>query len=84
MGTTPLTNVELGRRLGVGHSMASRLRHGKRAPGIAVMKKMAEEFDIPWADVCDARAKGAEATGQLIREHAGTPGAPEDRDPVAA
>ena len=42
----PLTNVEVGRRIGVNHSTASYYRSGKRLPAMPVLMKIFNEFDI--------------------------------------
>lgn len=84
-----MTNEEFGRRIGVGHSMASRLRSGDRAPGPDTMRRICAEFQIPVREMLDCRALGPECTGELIRKRleeldAGAAGASAQRDSVAA
>lgn len=66
--TRYISNAELGRRIGVGHSMASRLRSGDRAPGAQTMRRLSSEFGIPIEDLLASHAEGPAATGRLIRE----------------
>jgi transcriptional regulator with XRE-family HTH domain len=63
-----MTNEELGRRIGVGHSMASRLRSGARAPGAQTMRRLSSELGIPIEELLAAHAEGSAATGKLIRK----------------
>lgn len=62
-----ITNEELGRRIGVGHSMASRIRSGHRAPGAQTMRRLSSELGIPIEELLEAHGKGPKATGALIR-----------------
>lgn len=64
---TSLTNQEFGERIGVGHSMASRIRSGQRLPSVAVMKRISEEFDLPLETLVLRHEQGPEAFGKLIR-----------------
>ena len=45
--STRLSNVELGRLIGLDHSSASRLRRGERGASVAVMVKIEELFGWP-------------------------------------
>jgi transcriptional regulator with XRE-family HTH domain len=63
-----LSNEEFGRRIGVSHSMASRIRSGKRLPGTRVIGKIHREFDIPLEALVAAHDEGREAFGRLIRD----------------
>lgn len=62
-----MTNQEFGDKTGCHHSMASRLRAGKRRPSLDLMQRISEEFGIPLQDLIDARNEGSEAVGQLLR-----------------
>lgn len=62
-----LTNEEFGKRIGVTHSMASRLRAGKRLPSVTVLRSISREFGIPAKDLLDAHNRGAGEFGALIR-----------------
>lgn len=64
-----LTNSELGERLGCSHSMASRLRAGKRLPGHASLPRVLQALDIPLDEGVRAYSKGPEAFGRLVRRH---------------
>lgn len=64
----PLTNREFGDAVGIHHSMASRIRNGKRLPGIDTIGRIAEVYGIPEKRLLDARKKGEEAFGRLIQK----------------
>lgn len=61
-----LTNEQLGERIGVTHSMASRIRNGHRLPGTQTLRAIHREFGIPLDDLMDAHGKGPEEFGQLL------------------
>lgn len=69
-----ITNREFGERIGVTHSMASRIRHGQRLPGVSTMERISEEFGISMRSLLAARKKdvesegGASHTGELIEK----------------
>ena len=63
----PLTNQELGDLIGCTHSMASRLRSGKRLPGLDTLERIQREFGIPWDTLIAARAKGQAEFGKVFR-----------------
>lgn len=63
-----LTNKELGDRIGVSQSMASRIRNGKRLPSIPVMIRMASYLDCDLIRLVNAHTQGANAFGVLVRE----------------
>lgn len=65
-----VTNQEFGDRVGCHHSMASRLRSGKRLPGVDMMVRISEEFAIPIKELVHARQQGREAMGELLRKRA--------------
>lgn len=66
--TNGITNRELGELLGCTHSMASRLRAGKRLPGPSITFALNERLGIPWEVLMDARARGQVAFGRMLRE----------------
>ncbi len=63
----PLTNQQFGDRIGCHHSMASRIRSGDRMPGPNLIQRISEEYGIPMKTMMDARNRGEEAMGRLIR-----------------
>lgn len=62
------TNRELGAKIGVSPSMASRLRNGKRRPSLATVRRISRELDIPLERLVTAHGNGAKATGKLITQ----------------
>lgn len=62
-----MTNSELGRRIGVSHSMASRIRNGKRLPGTQVVAALNVECGIPLDELMRAHGEGPAAFGKLVR-----------------
>lgn len=62
-----MTNEEFGQRVGCHHSMASRLRAGKRLPGLDLMQRISKEFGVPLTELVDARNKGGEAFARLLQ-----------------
>jgi transcriptional regulator with XRE-family HTH domain len=62
-----MTNEEFGRRIGVGHSMASRIRNGQRCPGVGTLARIHEVLGIPLVELTEKHRKGPEAFGKLIR-----------------
>lgn len=63
----PLTNQELGELIGCTHSMASRLRAGKRLPGLDTLQNIQRVFDIPWDKLIAARNAGQDEFGRVFR-----------------
>jgi len=63
-----MTNQEFGERVGVTHSMASRIRSGHRLPSTGVLVRIHEQFGVPLQELMDAHQNGCEAFGRLIRE----------------
>ncbi len=60
MGTTiRISNAEFGRRIGVGHSMASRIRSGQRVPSTGRILRIHEEFGLPLDELMAAAASPA-------------------------
>jgi transcriptional regulator with XRE-family HTH domain len=66
-----LSNKELGSRIGVSQSMASRIRNGRRRPGVRTIERIHREFDIPLAVLLEAHRAGAPAFGALLTEYLG-------------
>lgn len=62
-----MTNDELGRRIGVGHSMASRIRNGKRLPSTGTLHAIHREIGIPLDELLCAHEEGPDAFGVLVR-----------------
>lgn len=63
---TVITNEEFGNRIGVSHSMASRIRNGRRLPGTQVLWAIHREFGIPVEELMAAHQDGPTAFGELI------------------
>jgi hypothetical protein len=47
--------------------MASRLRVGKRLPGLDTMRNISERLGVPWTDILNARDAGPDEFGALLR-----------------
>ena len=62
-----ISNRELGERIGVSPSMASRLRNGRRGPSVPVLYAISEEFDLPLSRLVAARVEGPEAFGAVLQ-----------------
>jgi len=62
-----MSNEEFGRRIGVSHSMASRIRSGDRLPSVATMQRIADEFEIPLETLVLRHTQGPTEFGRLIR-----------------
>lgn len=56
--TVRLTNVEIGRLIGLDHTSVSRLRRGERRCSIAVMVRIEDQFGWPVRDQFAAMADG--------------------------
>ena len=64
-----MTNREFAERVGCHHSMASRLRAGKRAPSLEMMSRISKHFrTVSLDELVDAHLEGPEAVGALLRE----------------
>lgn len=61
-----LSNDELGRRIGVSHSMASRIRNGRRLPSTRTLARICQEFDIPLPEAHQAYECGPLEFGLLV------------------
>lgn len=64
-----VTNKEFGRKVGCHHSMASRIRAGKRLPSVEMMNRIAEAYpQVTVNEMVQARLEGgAEAVAMLLR-----------------
>lgn len=67
--TQPMTNKAFGEAAGCDFTMASRLRNGDRLPGIRLMIRISEAFDLPYDDLMAAYQEGAPAFGAYLRTH---------------
>lgn len=56
----PLTNEEIGRKLGLAHSTVSRMRRGQRVTSPSVMARMLEEFGVPPGKMLRAAASASQ------------------------
>ncbi len=68
VATRPLTNMEIGDRLGIHHSMASRLRHGQRLPSADLQDRISVEFGVSLDELGRHRRLGAVALGRFLHE----------------
>lgn len=66
-----LTNEEFGTKVGCHHSMASRLRSGKRLPGVVLMGRISKAYRIPMDDLMAAHRKGPKAFARLLKTRCG-------------
>lgn len=64
-----LSNKELGDLIGVSHSMASRIRNGRRLPGTRTLGAINRGLGVPLSDLHAAHREGPAAFGALLREH---------------
>lgn len=55
---TTLTNVEVGRRIGLHHTSVSRIRKGERVPSLEVMQVIAKQFGWTLDDQAQCKAQG--------------------------
>lgn len=62
-----MTNEGFATAVGCHFTMASRLRNGRRLPGLALMAKIKEAFNLPYDDLMAAYDEGAEAFGRYLR-----------------
>jgi transcriptional regulator with XRE-family HTH domain len=51
------TNVEIAERLGLNHSMVSRLRIGERVGSVDVLSRISSEYNVPLGPLVDAAVK---------------------------
>lgn len=63
-----MTNDELGRRIGCSHSMASRLRSGKRLPSLQLMHRISDELHVDESVLIRAHKRGPESFGRTLRK----------------
>lgn len=64
-----MTNEDFGKAVGCSHSMASRLRAGKRLPSASLMERIGTVFGIPADEMLRAHKRGADSFGRLIRKY---------------
>lgn len=76
----PISNRELGHRIGVSPSMASRLRNGHRTPSMPVLRRLVKAFDLSLDDAVRASSEGAVAFGRFVTQAVGPPDRPAQRD----
>lgn len=62
------TNEEFGRKVGCSHSMASRLRSGKRLPSLQLINRIADAYGIDPTPLVRAHKRGAESFGRALRK----------------
>lgn len=73
---TPVTNFDFAERVGVHHTMASRLRNGSRSPSTHTLIRVVEAYNLDCDQVMewlDAIRKGTEASGAWLRENVFAP-----------
>lgn len=68
-----IPNSELGKRLGVSPSMASRIRNGERLPSTRVLNQLHREYGVPLATLMDAHTKGPAALAEAIKPYLSAP-----------
>ncbi len=64
---TRITNRELGDAIGVSPSMASRIRNGKRCPGVHTMTRLAEFLRADVGHLANAHLQGPQTFGAEVR-----------------
>lgn len=73
---TQITNTEFAERVGLHHTMASRLRNGERLPSLPTFIRTMRAFELDCDETLewlDAVAKGSEASGAWLRQHVFSP-----------
>lgn len=63
-----VSNMEFAQEVGIHFSMASKLRHGHRAPSLETLLKIKKRYGLPADDILDAAAGGPEAFGAYLRK----------------
>ena len=63
-----MTNQELGTRLGVSASQASRIRNGRRRCSIEVLVRIHKEFKVPMGMLLDAYVQGPLSLSLVLQE----------------
>lgn len=63
-----MTNDELGRRIDVSPSMASRIRNGRRLPGTRTLGRIHVALGIPLDDLHRAYNEGPAAVGRIVSD----------------
>jgi len=61
------TNEQFAQRVGIHHSMASRIRSGDRLPSLRVIKAISDNYGIPMRTLVDARLAGAATFSEILR-----------------
>ena len=61
-----VTNQQFAERVGIHHSMASRLFNGQRMPSIELMVRISEEYGIPVNKLLAARIEGPQAMSDIL------------------
>lgn len=68
VSATTVTNDAFASRIGVSHSMASRIRNGRRLPSVRTLDAIHREYGIPLETLHRAHLAGPDAFGALMRE----------------
>jgi transcriptional regulator with XRE-family HTH domain len=63
------TNVDFAEKVGVHFSMASKLRHGHRAPSLPTLINIRDAYSLPGDELLDASRGGPETFGEYLRMH---------------
>lgn len=63
-----LTNVEFADKVGIHFSMASKLRHGTRAPSVNTVVSIWRAFDLPADEMLQSLEGGAVTFGAFLRQ----------------
>lgn len=78
------TNEQFAQKVGIHHSMASRIRSGDRLPSLPVIDRISKEYGIGMSTLVAARLQGSEAFSALVRRRIfGERDTPAEVDPVA-
>lgn len=62
-----MTNSSFAAQVGCHHTMASRLRNGKRLPSLSMFSTIVKTFDLNTDDALSAYDQGAAAFGAFLR-----------------
>lgn len=65
--TGDMTNSSFAAQVGCHHTMASRLRNGKRLPSLSMFATICETFDLDTDDALSAYKQGPDAFGAFLR-----------------
>jgi transcriptional regulator with XRE-family HTH domain len=69
-----ITNDAFAARIGVSHSMASRIRNGRRLPSVRTLDAIHRELNIPLDELHRAHLAGPEEFSAVVRRALGTDG----------